>query len=107
MELIVVLIGGLLAGLIARGMVPDGARGGIGTDVLVGVLGGFLGKAIVHFAHVPLPMAANAWILHFDHFRFSMVDVFWNLLVAVVGAVILLLVYRALTGGTTPRASTV
>ena len=83
--IIAFIILGLIAGYIARALVPGADPGGIIITCIVGVvgalLGGFLASAIFD-AH-PLD----------EFFDIST----W--LTAIVGSVILLWVYRALTGG--------
>ncbi|GGJ96886.1 membrane protein [Pilimelia anulata] len=78
------IILGLLAGLIAKALVPGNDPGGILVTIVIGVvgalLGGFLGSAI---------------------FGVDPVDGFFDIstwLTAIVGAIILLLGYRAIAG---------
>lgn len=85
MGIIAFLILGLIAGAIAKAVLPGRDPGGIIITMLIGVvgalLGGWLGGAL---------------------FGVNPVDEFFSLstwLAAIVGAVILLLIYRLVTGG--------
>lgn len=84
MGIIAFLILGLLAGAVAKALLPGDDPGGIIVTMLIGVvgalLGGFLAGAI---------------------FGVNPVNEFWSLgtwLAAIVGSVILLLLYRLVTG---------
>jgi uncharacterized membrane protein YeaQ/YmgE (transglycosylase-associated protein family) len=84
MGIIAYLILGLIAGAIAKAIMPGRDPGGIIITMLIGVvgalLGGFLGGAL---------------------FGVNPVDEFWSLstwLAAIIGAVILLAIYRLVTG---------
>ena len=84
MGIIAFLILGLIAGAIAKLLLPGDDPGGIIVTMLIGVvgalLGGFLGGLI---------------------FEVNPVDEFWSLstwLAAIVGSLILLLIYRAVAG---------
>src|SRR5690606_32744727 len=78
---------GLLAGLIARAIMPGKQPGGIIVTILLGIagglLGGWLGSAIV-----------GRGLTGFS---------FWSLLLAVVGALILLFVYQLVANGMEKR----
>jgi uncharacterized membrane protein YeaQ/YmgE (transglycosylase-associated protein family) len=71
---------GFIIGLIARWIVPGAVGGGILTDIVVGIIGALIGgwlyRAFGHGALTPL----------------------WSFLYALIGAVVLLLILRALTG---------
>jgi uncharacterized membrane protein YeaQ/YmgE (transglycosylase-associated protein family) len=89
MGIIAFIILGLIAGLIAKAIVPGKNPGGIIVTTLIGIagalIGGFLAGAI--FDADPL-------------------DEFWDLsswLTAIVGAVILLLIYRAIVDNRSSR----
>ncbi len=82
MSIFVWIIIGLLAGLIARTIMPGEQPGGVIVTILLGIggafLGGWLGSAIV-----------GKGLTGFS---------FWSLLLAVVGALILLFAYQMITG---------
>lgn len=82
MEWIYVILGGLIAGIIAKSIVPGNEPGGWLIDIVIGIVGGILGKLLLPL--IGLPAQAGA---------------LWNLIVAVIGAVILLVIYHAVTGG--------
>lgn len=71
-------IAGWLAGLIVRG-----SGLGIIGDVIVGVIGGFIGGFIVS-------LFGGTGMTGFN---------IWSLIVAIIGAVVLLLIVRLVTGG--------
>ena len=84
MGIIAFLILGLIAGAIAKLLLPGDDPGGIIVTMLIGVvgalLGGFLGALV---------------------FDVNPVDQFWSLstwVAAIVGSLILLLIYRAVAG---------
>lgn len=75
---------GLLAGLIARALLPNDPPGGIIATTLVGIAGAVAAGAIAQAAGWGDP-----------------VDEFWDLstwLAAIIGAVVLLVVWGAVTG---------
>lgn len=83
MGIIAFLVLGLIAGAIAKAILPGADPGGIILTMIIGVvgalLGGFLGGAL---------------------FDVNPVDEFWSLstwLAAIIGSVILLLLYRLVT----------
>ena len=85
------IILGLLAGVIAKAILPGDDPGGIIVTMIIGIvgalLGGFLAQAI---------------------FSVDTLDEFFDLstwLTAIVGAIILLLIYRAVTGGRHSRTA--
>ena len=71
-------IAGWLAGLIVRG-----SGLGIIGDIIVGIIGGFIGGFIVS-------LFGGTGVTGFN---------IWSLIVAVIGAVVLLLIVRLVTGG--------
>jgi len=81
MSILAWIIIGLIAGLVARAFVPA-APGGWLTDLVVGMLGAVVGGWI--FSALGSPGATG----------FSL----WSILVAIVGAIVLLMIYRALAG---------
>jgi len=76
-SLIVILVVGLVAGWLA-GKITRGAGFGIIGDIIVGIIGAFIGR----------------WL--FEHFHFRIGVNFWvdAILTATVGAVVLLVVIR-------------
>jgi len=79
------IILGLLAGLIARALVKDDPPGGIIVTTLVGVAGALIAGFIAQAIGFGDPL-----------------DEFWDFstwLAAIIGAVVLLLVWRAVAGG--------
>jgi uncharacterized membrane protein YeaQ/YmgE (transglycosylase-associated protein family) len=81
MDIFAWIITGLVAGLLARWIVHDGRRGCIYT-IAVGVIGAFIGGALMH-------AAGHKGINEFD---------LRSILVAALGAVLLLLVLEAIGG---------
>lgn len=84
MGIIAFLILGLLAGAIAKAIMPGDDPGGIIVTMLIGVVGALLGGFL-------------AGLL----FDVNPVDEFWSLstwLAAIVGSVVLLFLYRLVTG---------
>jgi uncharacterized membrane protein YeaQ/YmgE (transglycosylase-associated protein family) len=77
------IIVGLVAGVLAKMVVPGEGPGGIIGDMIVGIVGAFIG----------------GWIFNF--FGHTGLDGFtlWSVIVAFVGSVVLLFILRALTGG--------
>jgi uncharacterized membrane protein YeaQ/YmgE (transglycosylase-associated protein family) len=77
------IIVGLIAGALAKMVVPGEGPGGIIGDMIVGIVGAFLGGWIFNF---------------FGHSGLEGLSL-WSIIVAFVGAVVLLFILRALTGG--------
>ncbi|MBV8117346.1 MAG: GlsB/YeaQ/YmgE family stress response membrane protein [Candidatus Eremiobacteraeota bacterium] len=76
-------IAGILAGCLARFVVPDGGATGLAGDTLIGLLGGLAGGFTYHlFGHKPAIYGYDAM----------------SILCAAVGACVLLLVVRAGSG---------
>lgn len=73
------IVFGLIVGLIAKYMVPGEGPGGLLGDIIVGILGAFIGGwAFNMFGHTGVT-------------GFNL----WSMVCAVIGAVILLLIMRA------------
>jgi uncharacterized membrane protein YeaQ/YmgE (transglycosylase-associated protein family) len=89
MGIIAWIILGLLAGFIAKAILPGDDPGGIIVTTLIGVAGAFIGGFIAKALGFGDPID--------EFFDFST----W--LGAIIGAIILLLIYRALVGGTRRR----
>jgi uncharacterized membrane protein YeaQ/YmgE (transglycosylase-associated protein family) len=89
MGIIAFLILGLLAGAIAKALLPGSDPGGILVTMAIGVvgamLGGWLGGLLFGVDPVDEFFSISTWIA------------------AIVGSIVLLLVYRALTGGRSKR----
>ena len=84
MGIIAFLILGLLAGAIAKAIIPGNDPGGIIVTMIIGVVGALLGGFLAAALFDAQPM-----------------DEFFDIstwLAAIVGSVILLLLYRAVTG---------
>jgi uncharacterized membrane protein YeaQ/YmgE (transglycosylase-associated protein family) len=75
------LVVGLIAGFLAKYVVPGEGPGGILGDIIIGIIGAFIGGWVFHQFGEP---GVNGLTL-------------WSILVAFVGAAILLFVIRALT----------
>jgi uncharacterized membrane protein YeaQ/YmgE (transglycosylase-associated protein family) len=76
------LVVGLIAGFLAKYVVPGEGPGGILGDLIIGIIGAFIG----------------GWVFNaFGHTGATGINL-WSILVAFVGAVILLFIIRALTG---------
>ncbi|MEU8709060.1 GlsB/YeaQ/YmgE family stress response membrane protein [Streptomyces sp. NPDC048565] len=91
MGIIAWIIIGLLAGLIAKALMPGKDPGGIIITILIGIagglLGGWLGKVIFGVDSIDGFFDISTWIA------------------AIVGSLILLVLYRALTGNRRSRRS--
>ncbi|KOU57302.1 GlsB/YeaQ/YmgE family stress response membrane protein [Streptomyces sp. NPDC060334] len=85
MGIIAWIIIGLLAGMIAKALMPGRDPGGFFVTILIGIagglLGGWLGKVLFGVDSIDGFFDLSTWIA------------------AVVGSMILLLVYRLVTGG--------
>jgi uncharacterized membrane protein YeaQ/YmgE (transglycosylase-associated protein family) len=92
MGIIAWIILGLLAGVIAKALLPGDDPGGLIITTLIGIAGAFIGGLIVKALGLGDPID--------EFFDFST----W--LGAIAGAILLLLVYRALAGrGTRGRTA--
>ncbi len=89
LQLMIVLTLAGLCGAFAELIVGFGARGlaGILVAVIIGILGAFLGSTIANLIQLPSPL-----IIRITTVR---IDIIW----AVVGAVLILLVLRGVRGG--------
>jgi uncharacterized membrane protein YeaQ/YmgE (transglycosylase-associated protein family) len=78
------IVVGIIAGFLAKSVVPGEGPGGLLGDMIVGIVGALIG----------------GWL--FSSFGSVGITGFslWSVLVAFVGGVVLLLIMRALTGGT-------
>lgn len=82
MSILAWIIVGIIAGFLAKAVVPGEGPGGIIGDLIVGVIGAVLG----------------GWLMNaFGNAGASGINI-WSIFVAFVGAVVLLLILRAVTG---------
>lgn len=82
MDLLVWIVVGVIAGFLAKSVVPGEGPGGVLGDLVVGVIGALLG----------------GWIMNqFGRAGATGLNI-WSVFVAFVGAVVLLIVLRAITG---------
>jgi uncharacterized membrane protein YeaQ/YmgE (transglycosylase-associated protein family) len=72
---------GLLAGLLAKLIMPGGDPGGIIVTILIGIVGAFVGGFVVS-------LLGGTGVTGFN---------VWSILVATLGAIILLAIYRLVT----------
>ncbi|MGH3108186.1 MAG: GlsB/YeaQ/YmgE family stress response membrane protein [Rubrobacter sp.] len=79
------IVVGLIAGLLAKLAIPGDDPGGIIITILIGIAGAFVGGFV-------FSLFGGTGMTGFN---------FWSILVATVGAVILLLIYRLVAGRTT------
>jgi uncharacterized membrane protein YeaQ/YmgE (transglycosylase-associated protein family) len=82
MSILAWLVVGLIAGFLAKYVVPGEGPGGILGDIIIGIIGAFIGGWVFHQFGEPGLTGLTLW----------------SVLVAFVGAVILLFIIRALTG---------
>ena len=90
MGIIALLILGLIAGAIAKAILPGDDPGGIIVTMIIGVAGALLGGWVASLLFDADPM-----------------DEFFDLstwLTAIIGSIVLLLIYRAVAGNRTRRA---
>ncbi len=76
------IIVGIVAGFLAKAIVPGEAPSGLLGDLIVGIVGAVLG----------------GWIMHALGYAGAGAGFIWSIFVAFVGAVVLLLILRAFTG---------
>ena len=79
-----IIIGGI-AGALAKLIMPGDDPGGIIVTILIGIAGAFIGGFLAGL----IGLGGGGWI--------------WSILVATIGAIILLAIYRAVAGGRTAR----
>ena len=73
---------GLIAGAIAKALMPGKDPGGIIVTMLIGIVGAFIGGFIGNTLGVGDVTGVNLW----------------SIVLAVVGAIVLLVIYRMITG---------
>ena len=81
------IIVGLIAGALAKLIMPGDDPGGIIVTIILGIVGAFIGGFVFN-------LFGGSGVTGFN---------IWSLLVATVGAIILLAIYRAVAGGRTAR----
>lgn len=82
MSILAWIVVGIIAGFLAKAIVPGDGPGGVLGDLVVGVIGAFLG----------------GWIFNsFGHTGVTGLNL-WSIVVAFVGGVALLLIIRLITG---------
>jgi uncharacterized membrane protein YeaQ/YmgE (transglycosylase-associated protein family) len=79
------IIIGLIAGALAKLIMPGDDPGGIIVTILIGIAGAFVGGFLLSL----IGMGEGGWI--------------WTIIVATIGAFILLAIYRMLVGARTAR----
>jgi uncharacterized membrane protein YeaQ/YmgE (transglycosylase-associated protein family) len=83
MGILALIVVGLIAGLLAKLVLPGDDPGGLIVTPLLGIAGAFVGGFVVRFLGGAGVTGINIW----------------SILVATLGAVILLAVYRLFAGG--------
>jgi uncharacterized membrane protein YeaQ/YmgE (transglycosylase-associated protein family) len=83
MGILAFIVVGLIAGLLAKLVMPGDDPGGLILTTLIGIAGAFVGGLIVQFLGGAGVTGINIW----------------SILVATLGAVILLAIYRLFVGG--------
>jgi len=82
MSILAWIVVGIIAGFLAKAVVPGEGPGGLLGDLIIGIIGAIIGGWI-----------ANA----LGHFGATGINL-WSILVAFIGGVVLLLIIRAVTG---------
>jgi len=82
MDILTWIVVGVIAGFLAKAVVPGEGPGGVLGDLVIGVVGAIIGGWIMHY---------------FGHSGANGINI-WSICVAFLGSVILLFVMRALTG---------
>jgi uncharacterized membrane protein YeaQ/YmgE (transglycosylase-associated protein family) len=85
MGILAFIVVGLVAGLLAKLVIPGDDPGGLIVTTLIGIAGAFVGGLTVQFLGGAGVTGINIW----------------SILVATLGAVILLAIYRLFAGGRT------
>lgn len=81
------IIVGLIAGALGKLIMPGDDPGGFIITIILGIVGAFVGGFVFN-------LFGGAGVTGFN---------IWSLLVATVGAIIVLAIYRAVAGGRTAR----
>ena len=83
MDILTWIVVGVIAGFLAKAVVPGEGPGGVLGDLVIGVVGAIIG----------------GWIMHsFGHAGTTGNIDIWSIFVAFLGSVVLLFIMRALTG---------
>lgn len=77
------IIIGLIAGALAKLIMPGDDPGGIIVTILIGIAGALVGGFLAGL----IGLGGGGWI--------------WSIIIATIGAIILLAIYRAIAGGRT------
>jgi uncharacterized membrane protein YeaQ/YmgE (transglycosylase-associated protein family) len=85
MGILAFIVVGLIAGLLAKLVMPGDDPGGLIVTTLIGIAGAFVGGLLVQFLGGAGVTGINIW----------------SILVATLGAVVLLAIYRLFAGGRT------
>jgi len=85
MGIIAWIVVGLIAGALAKLIMPGDDPGGIIVTILLGIVGAFVGGFVVN-------LLGGAGVSGFN---------LWSIVVATLGAIILLAIYRLVAGRTT------
>jgi uncharacterized membrane protein YeaQ/YmgE (transglycosylase-associated protein family) len=83
MGIIAWIVVGLIAGVLAKLIMPGDDPGGFIMTILLGIVGAFVGGFVVN-------LLGGAGVSGFN---------LWSILVATLGAIILLAIYRLVAGG--------
>jgi uncharacterized membrane protein YeaQ/YmgE (transglycosylase-associated protein family) len=86
MGIITWIVVGLIAGLLGKLIMPGDDPGGIIVTILIGIAGAFIGGFVVS-------IFGGTGVTGFK---------IWSIIVATLGAIILLIIYRLLVGGRRP-----
>ena len=78
------IIVGLIAGALAKLVMPGDDPGGIIVTILIGIAGAFIGGFLANLIGLG---GGGGWI--------------WSIIIATIGAIILLAIYRMIAGGRT------
>jgi len=82
MDILAWIVVGVIAGFLAKAVVPGEGPGGVLGDLIIGVVGAIIG----------------GWIMNsFGHSAANGINI-WSIFVAFLGSVVLLFIMRALTG---------
>lgn len=88
MSIVAWIVLGLIAGAIAKALMPGNDPGGFIVTILIGIVGAFLGGFLGN-------LVAGTGLTGFS---------IWSIILAIVGAMLLLWIYRMATRGRAPRA---
>ena len=79
------IIVGLIAGVLGKLIMPGDDPGGIIVTIIIGIVGAFIGGFVVG-------IFGGSGVTGFN---------IWSIIVATIGAIVLLAIYRAIVGGRT------